>query len=214
MGTDIYTAAERRRKTGGWERAEPMVPNPILHDEVYARLSQERGWFDPEFVRESIYDSRNRHLYHALAVGVCAGPVSLVEPIAKPRGLPDDVTDEVREDNHPDAYGHSWLLVSEIEEYDWDQQVIQTAAPCVAVEPWAPRNPPPGYPNGVRLPEGPGWEPVGERLTSKYGAVVQCFARPAGRTYREACEHFLTVSLPRLQSYGPSDEVRLVLWFD
>ena len=217
MGTDIYTAAERRRQSGGWERAEPMVPNPFRRNEDRMRIVRRTpGWEKayPEFVRERIFDGRNRDLYSALAFGVSAGPVSLVEPVAQPRGLPDDVTEETRAYDHSEAYGRSWLLVREIEDFDWDQPVIETTAPLVAVEPWAPRNPPRGYPNGVRLPEEPDWEPVGERLVSKYGAVVQCYARPAGRTYRESCEHFLNVSLPKLQSYGPSGEVRLVLWFD
>ncbi len=215
MGVDIYTAAERRRSDGRWERAEPMVPNPEREDRAWVEyIRRSPGWEAecPEFVREPIYDGRNYDLYDALAFGVSAGPVCLVEPVAPPRGLPDDVTAEVRADDLPDASGRGWLLVREIAAYDWDQPVIETAAPCVAVEPWA-EVPPRGYTTVGVLPEGEGWEPVGERLTSKFGAIVQCFARPTGQSYRDVCSDFLAVSLPRLASYGPPDEVRLVFWF-
>lgn len=212
MGVDIDMFAERRRSAQGWERAEPMVPNPFREDEVWMKVVRRNpGWEEryPALVREPIYNSRNRHLYHALVLGVSAGRQPLVEPVAPPRGIPDDVTTESRAWNHPDAYCRSWLLVREIEEYDWDQEVIETTSRCMAVEPW-------GEPRGWRtvgvLPEGEGWEPVGELMTAKSGAIIQAFARPSGTTYREVCKHFLEVSLPRLQSYGPSDEVRLVFW--
>lgn len=181
-----------------WERAEPMAPNPHRKS--------------PELVREPIYDGRNYDLHRALALGVSAGPVRLVEPVAPPRGVPDDVADETPVGGDPDCFGHSWLLVREIEDYDWDQPVIQVTSRCMAVTPWARRSPPPGY-RTVGPPEGEGWEPVGDLLTSKSGALVQCFARPTGRSYRDACADFLSVSLPRLRSYGPADEVRLVFWF-
>ena len=132
--------------------------------------------------------------------------------MARPRGIPDDVTTESREWDHPEAYCHSWLLVREIEEYTWDQEVIETTARCMAIKPWGKR--PRGCETVGVPPDGNDWEPIGELSTTKYGVVVQCYARPAGVTYREACKHFLEVTLPKLRSYGPPDDVRLVLWFD
>jgi hypothetical protein len=46
------------------------------------------------------------------------------KPISEPRGLPED-RDPV--DTYIGEFGHSWLLLSEILAFDWDQKVKQRA---------------------------------------------------------------------------------------
>ena len=125
MGIDIDIAAEHRQ-TGGWERAEPLVS-------VY----DVDPWRPPgstERVREPVYSGRNRALYRALAFGDTAGSERrgtfrvLLDPVARPRGLPPDVAPETAAQHEREAgYGASWLLLSELLAYDWDQEVVDVA---------------------------------------------------------------------------------------
>lgn len=48
-------------------------------------------------------------------------------PIDYPRGLPDDVTEEVKEESDSygeDGHSHSYLTLREIKEFDWDGQFV------------------------------------------------------------------------------------------
>ncbi|OZC02470.1 hypothetical protein BSZ36_05440 [Rubricoccus marinus] len=186
VGTDLYTFAERRRSARQWGRAEPLVPNPFREDEEWMAIVQQTpGWEAnyPALVRETIYDGRNRDLYDALAFGVVAGGQYLIEPVAQPRGLPDDVTNETRaeaEYQRNDAFGWSWLMVHEIEAYDWDREVIETTSRCMALEPG-------GEARGWRTvgvpPEGADWEKSGDSQTTQFGAVSRISpTRPPERT--------------------------------
>ncbi len=51
-------------------------------------------------------------------------------PIAAPRGLPPDVCLEIQEESDSwdlDGYAHSYLLVSELVAYNWDQPAARFA---------------------------------------------------------------------------------------
>jgi len=55
----------------------------------------------------------------------------VLEPIVPPRGLPSDATPKVAEAaaySGPDGVSHSWLLLEEILNYDWDRVVREFGA--------------------------------------------------------------------------------------
>lgn len=116
MGTDIYMYAEVRRN-GVWSLAEPVERNasfdldPAFQSEIPERKPRE--W----------YDGRNYELFSILG-GVfddmyCARPFDC---LADHRGLPSDVSNEIRAWRGffgDDAYGDSYLAISEAREVDW-----------------------------------------------------------------------------------------------
>lgn len=116
MGCNIHLAVEVRQ-ANGWQRAEPMEPNP------YASVEGEV----PE-IRQSWYDGRNYRLFAMLAdvrngsgsAGADTG--DRIEPIADPRGLPDDASEEVRQSSERwgiDGHSHSYLTLAELLGVDW-----------------------------------------------------------------------------------------------
>lgn len=91
MGADINLCVERRNAAGVWElRDSTLYGHPYRSYHVFNRLAG---------VRQSTVRER--------------GDTS--EPIAEPRGLPEDspLFHELTEDDYDD-YSHSWLLVSEL----------------------------------------------------------------------------------------------------
>ena len=121
MGTDISMYAEVRRnkqwiKVGdkfknGWYREN----NPI------------DDWNKP--YTDHPYDSRNYDLFAILAdvrngKGFAGCKTSHgFNPIADPKGLPEDITDEVREKLEDYGYGYSYFTLKELKDYDWNQTV-------------------------------------------------------------------------------------------
>src|ERR1700683_1719976 len=95
MGTDIHTYVERRIN-GKWEAGREL--------------------------QNEVFGDRNYDVFGFLANGrnICAVPA-----IAAPRGLPDDVSDFVRNAYQPAHQEHtpSWLLASELLAFDYDQPV-------------------------------------------------------------------------------------------
>lgn len=111
MGCDIHLHVEKQNPLGEWEH----VPDPEGAD-----------WADPR----RWYHGRNYNLFAILAdvrnghgfAGVRTGDG--FNPIDNPRGLPDDVSADVRkmsDDWDTDGHSHSWLTVGEVLAYDWDQ---------------------------------------------------------------------------------------------
>lgn len=153
---------------------------------------------------------RNRALFAILGRGDgYAHSETAYRPIAPPRGLPVDPSDELagylRRDD-PDPFGHSWLALAELLAFDWRGQTVQKSAmvdPKVA--PIFADNPV-GFPIG-RWPKG---EPVAYSESSVRGVRVRW-----RETYEESAgAEFLGEVIPRLQAAGPADRMRLVFWFD
>jgi hypothetical protein len=111
MGADIHIAVERRT-ADGWQRVEPMVPPRWQYNGA------------PELERQSWYDGRNYFLFAILA-GVRNGSGGdPVVPISDPRGLPDDVSDETRDEANEwglDGHSHSHFTLAELFAHDWDE---------------------------------------------------------------------------------------------
>lgn len=148
MGCDIHLQVERREE-GVWKR----VPHPTRPcDDEYCtdglyneKTPNEKMWGQAHyrckgtgFYTDEFWDDRNYDVFAILAnvrngygfAGCDTGDGFV--PIDEPRGLPDDLSDEVRAgiDGDQSEYGdpqwfwlgdhsHSWLLVQEILDYDW-----------------------------------------------------------------------------------------------
>lgn len=114
----IYKNFDRTSREFYWISADKWTKNPM------ALFYPEEGVSEWHVKSEDcIYTSRNYLLFTVLA-GV-RNTVGVV-PISEPRGLPENVSNEIRlisDEEGQDAHSHSWLLGSEVLDYDWDQEI-------------------------------------------------------------------------------------------
>ena len=93
----------------------------------------ESDWYGPKVAQGWVYDGRNYNLFAILADvrnGRGFGGVKTGEgfnPISLPKGLPDVLSDELRDLLHEDSYYHSmsYLTLKELIDYDWEQGTVQ-----------------------------------------------------------------------------------------
>lgn len=130
MGTDIHLIAEKRTEHG-WE----VVPGPVVacHMCEPPRIPRPKCYYCHGTGKhhDEWYSARHYLTFSVLAdvrngygfAGVQT--YSPVTPIAPPRGLPADISDDARDwlDDRED-HSASWLTLDEIEAYDWDQEVV------------------------------------------------------------------------------------------
>jgi hypothetical protein len=124
VGCDIHLYVEVR--DGGRWRHVPVADN---YRDAAGDLDYEQYANDP------LYVGRNYALFAILAGvrngrGVVDGADTgnRYVPIADPRGLPEDLTPEVRaeaNDWRGDAHGHSWHSLAHLLEYDWWQRATR-----------------------------------------------------------------------------------------
>jgi hypothetical protein len=140
MGCDIHLVVERRNGDGRWQR---VLPPPEAYDpwlkEMAEKEPNDRYYSDR--VKYVWYNDRNYNLFAILA-DVRNG--FDFKPIAQPRGLPDDLSEEVNalanpSDDDDDSndiwlgdHSHSWLTVRELLDYDWEQATMEGGW----VDPW------------------------------------------------------------------------------
>ena len=199
MGCDIRMYAEVLRH-GRWSLAEPPERNPAFDPEH----PQE----EPEWKPTEVFRDRNYALFAVLA-DVC-NPTCSAEPfesIAPPRGLPSDVSEPLRlwhAQNDGDTWLESWLLLKEILGFDWLGKTITRQA---KVDARVAHLFPPGQ-KGFPYSQ---W-PVGIGAAySEGGTGVQVTWE---ETYAEAVGPSLFEKLiPRLNSFGSPEKVRVVFWF-
>jgi hypothetical protein len=106
MGTDIYSFAEVRRD-GRWQYAEGPIVTPI---DEYHNPNRPFGW-------------RSYIVFGFLADVRNYSDIPPIEP-ASTRGLPDDLSPEVRAKHGGDDqyYPESWLSLAELLAYDYDRE--------------------------------------------------------------------------------------------
>lgn len=202
MGIDIEMYAEVL-DGGRWRPAEPLVENED-YDPVDDPLQ-------PRLRPQDLCDLRNRPLFAILSDAIGhAWSEEPYRPIAPCRGLPADVSPEVLAFERPrhdyGLFGHSWLTLKELIDFDWKGQIIQKAA---MVEPdVAPlfEDNPLGFPY-QRWPEG---KQMGYSLWMRSGVSVRW-----RETYEQSAgPEFMEGVLTKLKSFGPPDSVRIVFWFN
>jgi hypothetical protein len=106
MGCDIHLHVEIKKKEHEWQMATKEL---TLHD-----------WREKAVLDQPWYSDRNYALFGILA-GVRSNDI---EPIAQPRGIPDDVSYEVDKEKSGygvDGHSHSYLTLAELLAYNWDQ---------------------------------------------------------------------------------------------
>lgn len=147
MGTDIHLFVERRTPDG-WESLDTWIEG-------------RRGYAYPSWDNR-FYSDRNYDLFAVLADVRNSGGF---KPISPSRGLPGDLSPNLRKYSQlGDNHNHSWLMLRELVEYDWDQRVF----------------------------------------------VVYSISG----TLRDCCGDFIEKVIPRLQTLGGLDDIRIVFWFD
>lgn len=133
MGCDIHFYTETR-KDGVWATADTWT-----RDEP-----EEPGKPGRPFVAHELYDDRNYNLFAILAdvrngrgfAGVRTG--SGFNPIAAPRGVPDDANalyKEVVAGWDVDGHSHSHFTLRELLDYDWTQ--VSTLDGWIGFDEWA-----------------------------------------------------------------------------
>ena len=200
MGTDIYIYAEVR-EGGAWRLAEPLVPN-----EYY--IAGETGTYSAEFLPQELFDERDYTLFAVLAgVRRDRHNETEYEPVSEPKGLPRDISPELREWAErfgKDVYCPSWLTLRELLDYNWHgkaalkRAMVDARAAHLFGDGWGDF-PHESWPEGV--PRGYG--------TYMSGGVEVTWIE----NYGDRLGYFLRDVIPKLQSYGAPEEVRVVFWF-
>jgi hypothetical protein len=115
LGTDISVYIEREVTDGAnstkkkWISLDEWIYDPSIDEErvPYGK----RYWIERNYLLFAILaDVRNRYN---------------IQPISQPKGLPEDVSPEVKkqsDDENGDAHTRSWLTLKELLEYDWQQK--------------------------------------------------------------------------------------------
>lgn len=123
MGCDIHMYVEHKQD-GVWKSADIWKPDKYF-DSKYETVQKDIVEYEDRF-----YAGRNYDLFAILAnvrngygfAGTDTGDGFI--PISEPRGLPDDVSELIKDESEdwgPDGHSHSWLTLKELLEYDWGQ---------------------------------------------------------------------------------------------
>jgi hypothetical protein len=217
MGCDIHFYVEFKRN-GRWQSADKW-----RFDDEYADVSY----------TNCFYGERNYSLFAILANvrnGYGFGGVDTGDgfvPIDKPRGLPHDVTNQIKESSDRwdcDGHNHSWFTLQEILEYDWTRVTKKRGVLTLkeydhwrrsakkrgespesyAAEVWSK--------DACIVSEHKADEILHSISTSNYEKIyVRCEWEVA---YHKCCYEFWWNTIPRMLALGKPEDVRCVFWFD
>ena len=127
MGCDIHFFVEVKQADGSWKSVDEWEV-----EDGYTYVPYEKAF----------YNGRNYDLFAILAdvrngrgfAGCKTGDGFNI--IDEPRGLPNDVSSEVKsqaESWDGDGHSHSWFTLAELESFDWDQTTKHEGEPIVYV---------------------------------------------------------------------------------
>jgi len=212
MGCDIHIYTEKWID-GEWQCIDKKYKNEDAEE-----------YDTPKYNREPIYSSRNYRLFSILADVRNAFDI---EPISYPKGLPDDVSDFVKEwsaDWGVDGHSRSFLTVQELLDYKWNKPIDNFGGYIHDgyYDEWAEKRGAPvgwcGYVGGrdvIRITEKDYLKVrnKGKLDPSKYYYVfVEWSETPA-----EVVGSFYTKTIPQLKELCDApdySDVRIVFWFD
>lgn len=121
MGCDIHLYVERK-VDDKWVTADKWTPDPYSDEGEEHQLIVDDD--------DCFYGERNYDLFAILAdvrnghgtAGIITG--TGFNPISEPKGLPNDVSPEVKAASDfwgSEGHSHSWLTLAELQAYDWNQ---------------------------------------------------------------------------------------------
>lgn len=223
MGCDIHMHYELKTDTG-WSPIDWKEPH---RTGKYDDGSEKLDW--GTYFKDPLYVGRNYDLFAILAnvrngVGFAGIPTGTgFNPIAMPRGLPDDVSPAVKAESDKwgvDGHGHQWLTLAEAMDYNYEQQTGQLA---VVTETEFGEFLDTGRPKSwcadvsgnsvVMLSNQEMKQLIGGNLERRKGAHYYTRIR-WGETYRSAIgEHWFVLMNTLAERHG-KENVRLVFWFD
>lgn len=221
MGCDIHLFVERR-EDDQWVSADTWEPIPETEQEYEDGRVRRRT--------KVFYGERRYDLFAILADvrngrGFAGRDFGYrLRPIAKPRGLPDDTSQEVRDEADrwgDDGHSHSWLTLAELLAFDWDQTVTQRgAASAVGLRNALTQDGTtivtavleedaldPEYIDYIKRRKDIPEETKAELLGPQYYVIWR-------RAYRILAGSFYTETIPALLQIGVPEDVRIVFWFD
>lgn len=236
MGCDIHICTEKKRqRRDAWVSCDSRKPDPDYEDDPNATATVFAPYIDID---------RNYDLFAVLA-GVRSRLA--IAPVSLPRGLPMDVSPETYAEANSwfrDGHSWSWLLVSELLQFDWNQDVVSVNRIVSALD----------YLHLIRTGTPPSWsaedhanarvfteeeftefmentisEAERNSIEEQYqahvatnlgwffqdGTLARMYIRA---TWTEPLHHlvpeFYSKALPRLLELGDPEQTRIVFWFD
>lgn len=197
MGSDIHLFVEKR-ENDNWV--------PVADSET----SSYEGW---------LYNNRNYNLFAFLAD---LRNYNNYIPISRPKGLPHDVSKEVKEKADywgVDGHTHSWLTLEEILEFDWACEDIKKGFVNELEYKEFIKN---GYPTSWCGGFGGNITNISnedmDKIISgelKRDEGVSYYTEVSWLvTYKEQAGDFYTKAIPKLKELGNPENVRIVFWFD
>lgn len=214
MGCDIHLFVERK-VDGKWISADKWTPYPYREE---GDVKQFWVAYDDRFYRDRNYD-----LFGMLANvrnGVWGDGFN---PIAAPKGLPCDVSPEVKReysDWGEDGHSHSWLTLAELKAYDWEGQktIHRGWVDAEQFQVFEAAGKPKSYSASV---SGMSVRHISNDLMRE---VIQAGISQRSlytqveweESYYESAKKFVDNVIPKLDalSYGKPENVRIVFWFD
>lgn len=201
MGCDIHCYVEKLGDDGIWRSVDPVGNDP--------------RWTSPGQLNWDF--GRN---YCSFAVMADVRNDYGMKPIAEPRGLPADVSAELRahyEGWGPDGHSHSWLLLSELLAFDFSQTVSKVGVVSLGeFRTFLKEGKPTSWSGDVG---GPMVKKVsvadmkriaeeGPPDTSSYYTQITW-----PDSYKDSCPSLVRF-IEKLKKIGAPDKVRAVFWFD
>ncbi|MBF2002798.1 MAG: hypothetical protein IGS38_18995 [Synechococcales cyanobacterium M58_A2018_015] len=213
MGTDIYLYAEIK-KHGTWQPLS--LAEQGEHRPEYCPESDPEDYLDSQLSAPvEIYNSRNDDLFAIL--GDVRNPTGRTlndqpfDVIAPPRGLPEDLSIEIRSmlndwecETGSGVSGPSWLLLSEVLEFDWYGKFMcyQAMVDARVAHLFEESKPFPYDPWPKEIP-------IGYATYMRDGVIVRWTD-----TYADAAGQDFMDLLNTLKQQGEPSQIRLVFWFD
>jgi hypothetical protein len=223
MGCDIHMSYEIK-KDGAWETLDWKAPYiKGTNTDGSLNLDYDKLFDDPLYVHRNydlfaiLADVRNGRGFAGIQTGEGFNPIS------EPRGLPEDLSQSIREDSdswNADGHSHSWLLLSEVVNYDYDQTTTQYGMVGeTEYKEWLAKGKPNswsggvGGPNVVHITNGQMDEIIADETQKTEGNHY--YTRVEWQeTYRDAVGPHWFALMKNLEERFGIDNVRLVFWFD
>ena len=191
MGCDIHLFAEVKIY-GIWESVDEWN----TEDEEYLHVEYENKFYISNY-------------YSTFALLANVSNYHEIEPISQPRGLPADISKEVRKASEQwgeNAHSHSYFTLKELLKYDWDKPIIEAA--YMNNKQWirfyeSMKTDNPDY--DLRFPCS---QKIGEWMRDTN--TWHKWEIPA----KKCSSDFYEITIPKLIKLGQPEDVRIVFFFD